>query len=159
MFGGRRIATPLLVVVVLGFSACGEGAGKGTTTLSPTQYDNAQQIDGYILALRKVEAPFAQPPTEPTNLRKARRLLEAAIQEVASLTPPEQFTMIQAKILRGERGELAALEAMERARDAHDAVGINNAEARNIEAEHVVRDALGEGNAVLAKCKRDNFSC
>jgi hypothetical protein len=151
---------PLLLLAALGLSACG---GRSSTTSkatpSPTQYDNAQRIHGYVLALNKVEAPFTHPPSEPTNYVKAGRLIRTSIAELASITPPEQFRSTQAKLLRGLRGELATTPEFERGQRTHNAITTNNAEAKGVQAEHVVREALAEGEEVLTRCKRDNFSC
>jgi hypothetical protein len=158
---GRGKTVPLLLIAALGLSACGATSGTTSTStkLSPTQYDNAQRIYGYVVALNKVEAPFTHPPSEPTNYAKARYLLEANIRELVSLTPPSQFRPTQDKFLRGLRGELATTAEFERGKRTHNAVVVNNAEAKNVEAERVVREALAEGEAMLTRCKRSNFSC
>ena len=157
----RVVLLGLAGALTASLAACGEGSkGKaGTSQLSPTQYDNAQRIGGYIRALNKVEAPFTHPSTEPTNYTKAAQLLRANIAELASITPPEQFRATQAKLVRGLRRELATTPEFERGKRTHNPIAINNAEAKNVEAEHVVREALAEGGAVLSRCQHDSFSC
>jgi hypothetical protein len=148
----------LVAVSVVAVAACGESS-KTLSALSPTQYSNAQRIGGYVVALNKIEKPFTQPPTEPTNYAKGARLLRTAIAELSALTPPPQFEASYRKILDGSRGELAAFPDFERGQRTHSAVTISNAEAKNVRAETVVRAGIAEEIEMLDKCKRANFSC
>jgi hypothetical protein len=147
------------VAVALGLAGCGEGSKTGSTQLSPTQYDNEQQVGGYVKALHQILAPTAHPPTEPTNYAKARQVLQTSLNELKAVAPPPQFRVFHAKFIRGVQEELATLPAFERGQRTHNAVLINTAEEADLKAEHVVREALAEGETMLNKCKHDSFSC
>jgi hypothetical protein len=146
-------------VAATALSACGESSKTSSTKVSPTQYSNAQRIGGYVVALNKIDEPFTHPPTEPTNYAKGAQLLRTAIAELSALTPPPQFEASYRKILDGSRGELAAFPDFERGQRTHNAVALSNAEAKNVQAEAVVRAGMAEVTEVLNKCKQDNFSC
>jgi len=144
-----------LAVAATALSACGESS-KTSSALPPAQYENGRQIEAYVLALNKIEAPFAHPPTESATLASAIQLERTAIAELSSLTPPRLFQASLSKILAGHRGELAQFEVAKR---THNTVALSNAEAKNARASELVSAGLAEGVAVLNRCKQDNFSC
>ena len=152
--------TCIICASIVPFAGCGSSSTtQSSSTPSPTQYDNAQKIGAYVLALNTIEAPFRKPPADPTDLARARRLLQSSLRKLEALQPPEQLRATHARLIRGQRGELRALSVMERARAAHDAVKVNNAEAQDVAAEHVGREALVQSDAVIEKCKRNGYSC
>ena len=157
----RSFAIAATAAAVASLSACGSGSGSTTSSASlpPVQYENAQRIGAYVLAVNKINAPFNHPPTEPTNLAKGAQLLRTAVAELGVLTPPPQFQAIQAKLLKGLHGELAAFAELEAAKRAHNAVALSNAESKNVAAGEVVRAALAEVEPVVRGCEQDKFTC
>ena len=151
----RRTFLVATAVAATALSACGESS-KTSSALPPVQYENARRIGAYVLALSKIEAPFAHPPTASATPTKAAQLERTAIAELSSLSPPSQFQAMHAKILAGHREELAQFEIAKRTRNT---VALSNAEAKNAHASEQVQAALVEAQAVLERCKQGNFRC
>jgi hypothetical protein len=160
------LATALAAVVAL--SACGESPSKTTnegsskTTsgqLPPAQYENGQRIEGYFLAVKKMNAPFEHPPSEPTNYAKATQLSRTAVAELAALTPPPQFKAAHEKLLAALRAQVATGREFESAQRTHDPTAISNAEAKNVRRGEEIREALKEMAVELERCKQDSFTC
>jgi hypothetical protein len=136
----------LLLAGTTSLAACGAGS-----TTTPAQSEAAQRINGYVLAVNKVGAPFTHPPTAG--------MLRTAIAELAVIAPPAQFRVSYERFLRGLHGELSAFEDVERGVRTHDENLISRAQATKQQQAGVALGALSEAQAVLAKCQNDNYTC
>jgi hypothetical protein len=153
------LAGAVVALAVVGLPACGQGAKTSSGQLPPAQNENLQRIGRYIRALKKADAPFEHPQSEPTNYAKATQLSRTAVAEVSALTPPPQFHVAHEKLLTALRAEVAVEREFEAGQRAHNAGAINNAEAKNVHVVVAVRAALAEMATELERCKQDHWTC
>lgn len=153
---GRGLLALGLVALLTG---CGSSSSTSTAKLSPTQYSNAQRVETYRLALGKILAPFTHPQPHPEDLAHADTLLRTSISQLRRLVPPPAFASVHADFIRDTQAERAALSRLASARRANDAIAVSNASARAAQATARYREDIQHANAVLQKCKADNFSC
>jgi hypothetical protein len=158
----------MILAAVGALSACGgsssnSGSESSSTTakrlLPPARYENLQRIEGYVVAIKRMNAPFEDPLSEPTNSAKATQLSRTAVAEFGALTPPPQFKAAHEKVLAALRAEVAIVREFESAQRAHNAKGISNAQAKNVRDSEEVRAAVREIAVELRRCRQDSFSC
>jgi len=157
---GKRLAV-VAVSAATSLAGCGSsGQSTGTSVqLSQMQYDNAQTIKAFVLAMMQAEKPESKPPTEPTNYAKADAELQGTLRELQAIVPPAPMRAAYTKVLEGTRHEIAHTPAFEQAQTEHNALLLNQVEARNTTDEQEVRAGLTELDAVLQRCEGNRFAC
>ena len=165
----RWVPVAIVLVAVSALSACGESSSKTASgsessstakqLLPPAQYENLQRIEGYVQAIRRMNAPFEDPLSEPTNYAKATQLSRTAVAEFGALTPPPQFKAAHEKVLAALRAEVAIVREFESAQRTHNATGISNARAKNVRVSEEIRAAVDEIAVELKRCRQDSFRC
>lgn len=166
----RWVPVAIVLVAVSALSACGGSSSKTASgsesssatvkqLLPPAQYQNLQRIEGYVLAIKRMNAPFEDPLSEPTNFAKATQLSRTAVAEFGALTPPPQFKAAHQKVLAALRAEVAIVREFESAQRTHNAKGISNAQAKNVRDSEEVRAAVKEIAVELKRCRQDSFTC
>jgi hypothetical protein len=166
----RWVPLAIVLAAVSALAACGgsssqtaSGSESSSTTakqlLPPAQYENLQRIEGYVLAIKRMSAPFEDPLSEPTNHAKATQLSRTAVAEFGAVTPPPQFKAAHEKALAALRAEVAIVREFESAQRTHNATGISNAQAKNVRDSEEVRAAVKEIAVELRRCRQDSFKC
>jgi hypothetical protein len=166
----RWVPVAVVLVAVSALSACGESSSKtasGSESSSTTakrllpnaQYENLQRIEGYVQAIRRMNAPFEDPLSEPTNYAKATQLSRTAVAEFGALVPPPQLKAAHEKVLAALRAEVAIVREFESAQRTHNATGISNARAKNVRDGEEVRAAVNEIAVEVRRCRQDSFTC
>jgi hypothetical protein len=156
---GRRLIAAALVSI--GPVGCGAASKPTSSTvrLSPQQYENVQGIQAYAPAFSRILAPFANPPTNPTDLPAAERRLRRAIAQLKQLIPPTAFVKSHSDLVRALEAQLATAPGLAAALRSKAPLALNNAQARNAQASKRVREAISEGGAELSKCQANHFTC
>jgi hypothetical protein len=142
-----RALVALGVVVATGVAAC----GGGTSAPTPAQSEPSQRIQSYVEAVNKAGSSFHGAATAP--------LLRTAIAELAAIVPPAAFRTSYARLIGSIRGELSAVNELEKGEQTHDASLVSSAEAAKVKQVNAAHAALAEASSVLTKCEQDNFSC
>jgi len=165
----RWVPVAIVLVAVSALSACGESSSKTASgsessstakqLLPPAQYENLHRIEGYVLAIKRMNAPFEDPLSEPTNYAKATQLSRTAVAEFGALAPPPQFKAAHEKVLAALRAEVAIVREFESAQRTHNATGISNARAKNVRVSEEIRAAVDEIAVELKRCRQDSFRC
>ena len=165
----RWVPVAIVLVAVSALSACGESSSKTASgsessstakqLLPPAQYENLHRIEGYVLAIKRMNAPFEDPLSEPTNSAKATQLSRTAVAEFGALTPPPQFKAAHEKVLAALRAEVAIVREFESAQRTHNATGISNEQAKNVRDSEEVRAAVNEIAVEVRRCRQDSFTC
>ena len=165
----RWVPVAIVLVAVSALSACGESSSKTASgsessstakqLLPPAQYENLRRIERYVLATKRMNAPFEDPLSEPTNYAKATQLSRTAVAEFGALAPPPQFKAAHEKVLAALRAEVAIVREFESAQRTHNATGISNARAKNVRVSEEIRAAVDEIAVELKRCRQDSFRC
>jgi len=166
----RWVPVAIVLVALSVLSACGESSSKTTSgsesssttakqLLPPAQYENLRRIERYVLATKRMNAPFEDPLSEPTNYAKATQLSRTAVAEFGALVPPPQLKAAHEKVLAALRAEVAIVREFESAQRRHNATGISNARAKNVLDSEEVRAAVDEIAVELKRCRQDSFTC
>jgi hypothetical protein len=142
------VLVALGLAVATGVSACG---GSTTTTPQPAQSEAKQQIGSYVEAVNKVGAHFQGAVTAP--------LLRTAIAELAAVTPPAPFEATYKELVGALRGDLSAVQEVERSEQTNNAALVKKGRAQEATQLTIAHAALAKAATVLTKCEHNNFSC
>jgi hypothetical protein len=145
----------------MALSACSQGgsASKNAPKLSPAQQENAQRLNGYVVAFERILTPLSHQPSNSTDYLAAGRALRAATSSLAALAPPPPFRTSHDRVLLGMLNQLALNPKFVQAARAHNTAALRTVEAENAQQGELISAALAEYGQQLVKCQADSFSC
>jgi hypothetical protein len=151
----------LLLVAPVALSACSEGGStnRNAPKLSPAQKENAQRLNGYVVAFERILTPLSHQPSNSTDYLAAGRALRAAASSLAALAPPPPFRASHDRVLQSMLNQLALNPKFVQAARAHDTAALRTVQAENAHQGELISAALSEYGQQLVKCQGDNFSC